>query len=100
MFVSIITPSNRLENLKTCYNNLKTQTDKNFEWVVIVEKDNIPSIKFLKSIKDIKVLVLLNKFKIITKIMNYAVSKSKGNIISWLGDDDFLETFGRGRRQG
>ncbi len=90
MFVSIITPSIRVESLKTCYSFLREQTDKNFEWVVIIEKNDIASIKFLKSIKDIKVLILLNKFKIITKIMNYAVTKSNGNIVSWLGDDDFL----------
>jgi len=90
MFVSIITPSNRLENLKKCYHYLKHQSDKNFEWVVVIEKENVASLKFLKSIKDLKILVLINKFKIITKIMNYAVSKSKGNIISLISLICFL----------
>jgi len=91
MLVSIVTPSIRLEKLKNCYKYLQNQVDKNFEWVVVTEKKNISIINFLKSIKDIQVKILINKYKIREKNTNYAVSKSSGRIISWLGDDDFLK---------
>lgn len=91
MLVSIVTPSIRLEKLKICYKYLQNQVDKNFEWVVVTEKKETSIINFLKSIKDIQVKILINKYKIREKNTNYGVSKSNGKIISWLGDDDFLK---------
>ena len=48
MLVSIITPSVRLEKLKICYSFLKKQTDKNFEWVVIIKKNNLKLLKHIQ----------------------------------------------------
>ena len=53
---SVITPTyKRLGNLKKLYKNLLSQKNKNLcEWVLVLEKKDLPTLKFEKEIKKKK----------------------------------------------
>ena len=54
MLLSIVTASyNRVELLKKNYKFLKSKiNDLNFEWIIIYEKNDLKTKKYLKTIKD------------------------------------------------
>ena len=93
---SIITPTyKRVDNLKKLSKHLLSQKKKNFlEWVIVVEKDDFETIKFLKTIK-IKKKIILNSGGLQNAFKNGA-KKATGKYISFLGDDDFCLTYGDG----
>lgn len=88
---SIITPTyNRVDNLKKLSKHLLSQKKREFlEWVIVVEKDDFATIKFLKTIK-IKKRIILNSGGLQNAFKNGA-KKATGKYISFLGDDDFLK---------
>ena len=94
---SIITASyKRLENLKFLYKSIIENKNHlfNIEWVVIVEKEDIDTIKFLKTIsqKDIKVKIVNNIHKFqFNQLFKQGVKKASGNYLLILGDDDCIK---------
>ena len=94
---SIITATyKRIENLKFLYKLIIENKNYlfNIEWVVIVEEEDIDTIKFLKSTsqKGIKIKIVNNihKFKF-NKIIKYGIKKASGDYIIILGDDDGIK---------
>jgi glycosyltransferase involved in cell wall biosynthesis len=89
---SIVTATyNRLDNLKILYSNILNQ--KSFfyliEWVVVVEKNDLVTINFLKKITNLKIIIVINK-KNFSYLIASGVQKSNGDYIIILGDDDVL----------
>lgn len=91
---SVITPTyKRLGNLKKLYRNFLNQKNKNLcEWVLVVEKKDLPTLKFAKEIKKkkkIEIKIVINKRGFKSAFKNGA-KKASGEYISFLGDDDKL----------
>lgn len=88
---SIITPTyKRVNKLRKLSKHLLSQKKKELiEWVVVVEKNDSASIKFLKSVK-IKKKIVYNRGGLQNAFKNGA-KKATGKYISFLGDDDFLK---------
>ena len=94
---SIITATyKRIENLKFLYKLIIENKNYlfNIEWVVIVEEEDIDTIKFLKSTsqKGIKIKIVNNIHKFqFNKIIKYGIKKASGDYIIILGDDDGIK---------
>jgi len=98
MIISIITPTfNRLGILNSLYLELiKIKCKKIFEWVVVYEKNDLSTINFLKKIKlesKINITLVENKITLHSPtttgtLFNQGVIKARGDIVSFLGDDD------------
>ena len=94
---SIITASyKRLENLKFLYKLIIENKNYlfNIEWVVIVEEEDIDTIKFLKttSQKKIKIKIVNNIHKFqFNQLFKQGVKKASGDYIIILGDDDGIK---------
>ena len=94
---SIITASyKRLENLKFLYKSIIENKNYlfNIEWVVIVEEEDINTIKFLKttSQKEIKIKIVNNIHKFqFNQLFKQGVKKASGDYIIILGDDDGIK---------
>ena len=87
---SIITPTyNRIKQLKKLYRHLLSQKKKELiERVIVVEKNDLETIKFLKKIK-LKKKIVINNGGLQNSFKNGSL-KANGQYISFLGDDDFL----------
>ena len=94
---SIITATyKRIENLKFLYKLIIENKNYlfNIEWVVIVEEEDIDTIKFLKSAsqKGIKIKIVNNIHKFqFNKLLKYGIKKASGDYIIILGDDDGIK---------
>ena len=98
MIISIITPTfRRLSFIRKLYSELlKIECKKNLEWIVVYEKNDLDTITFLKKIKlddQINInLVKNNKAPTTGNLFNQGAIKARGEIISFLGDDDIILT--------
>lgn len=94
---SIITASyKRIANLKFLYKLIIENKNYLFdiEWVVVVEEEDIDTIKFLKttSQKDIKIKIVINTYKFqFNQLFKQGVKKASGDYIIILGDDDGIK---------
>ncbi len=94
---SIITASyKRVENLKFLYKLIIENKNYlfNIEWIVIVEEEDIDTIKFLKSTsqKGIKIKIVNNIYKFqFNKLLKQGIKKASGDYIIILGDDDGIK---------
>lgn len=93
--ISIVTATfNRVKKLKSLYQNLKNQKNKNsfkLEWVVVVEKNDFKTIFFLNSISEFKVKIVINKYyKKFSSLVKQGIDNTSGDYISVVGDDDSL----------
>jgi glycosyltransferase involved in cell wall biosynthesis len=93
---SIITASyNRITNLRNLYDSIiKNQNYLfNIEWVVIVEKEDIRTVKFLKTLfkKNITIKIIINKYpRKFNKLIKQGIKSSAGDYLIILGDDDLI----------
>ena len=94
MKISLITPSyKRSHYLKKNFENLNKINKKfpnSFEWIIITEKNDIKSIKVVKTFKKKFVKHLTGKFRNNDKAFNHGVKYSKGELLVIYGDDDFI----------
>lgn len=94
MLISFITPTyKRLEYIKK---NLKSfeklhKMFNNFEWVIVAEKDDLSTIKFLKKKNKKFIKLKIGIFKSVEKAFTAGIKKSNGNYVNFHGDDDFFE---------
>ena len=88
---SIITPTyNRPQKLKKQYLNLKKlKRKKLIEWILVVEKKDLETIKVIKTFKKIKKKIIFNHGGL-NKAFTNGAKKASGEYISFLGDDDKL----------
>ena len=93
---SIITPAwNRVESLPKLIASLKSQTFKDFEWVLGNDGSNDGTKEFIESIKDtldfnltfINFSVRGGKAKLDNELLNHA----KGKFLIWCDSDDYLK---------
>jgi len=91
MLCTIITPTyKRLKFIKKQYKNLKVNLKKfNCEWLVAAENDDLPTIKYLQSIKNKNVTLVVGKFGGSAKAFSKCYKNSKGKYLNFSGDDDF-----------
>jgi glycosyltransferase involved in cell wall biosynthesis len=93
---SIITASyNRITNLRNLYEHIIKNQNYLFkiEWVVIVEKEDIRTVKFLRSVfkKNITIKIIINKYPgKFNKLIKQGVKSSAGDYLIILGDDDLI----------
>lgn len=94
---SLITASyNRIDNLRNLYECIIKNQNYLFkiEWVVIVEKEDIKTIKFLRSIfkKNIELNIIINKYPgKFNKLIKQGIKNSTGDYLMILGDDDLIK---------
>ena len=93
---SLITATyNRLPNLNNLYDCIIKNKNYlfNIEWVVIVEKEDIETIKFLRKVlkKNIQVKILINKYKgVFNRLIKQGVANCTGDYLIVIGDDDLI----------
>jgi rhamnosyl/mannosyltransferase len=94
---SIITSTyNRVNNLKELHNHIIQNQNYlfNIEWVVIVEKEDVETIKFLRSVfkKKIAIKIIINRYpKKFNKLTRQGIKNSTGDYLIILGDDDLIK---------
>jgi len=94
---SIITASyKRKEKLEALHNSILGNKNYlfNIEWVVIVEEEDIETIRFLKSVSqnEIKIKIVNNIYKSqFNKLIKQGIKKASGDYIIVLGDDDGIK---------
>jgi glycosyltransferase involved in cell wall biosynthesis len=94
---SIITSTyNRVNNLKELHNHIIQNQNYlfNIEWVVVVEKEDVETIKFLRSVfkKKIAIKIIINRYpKKFNKLTRQGIKNSTGDYLIILGDDDLLK---------
>ena len=93
---SIVTATfNRVDNLKFLYSSILINQNYlfNIEWVVIVEKEDINTIRFLESIFSQKISVKIVKNNYpgkFSKLIKQGIKKSTGDYLIIIGDDDLI----------
>ena len=92
--ITILTPTyNRGYIIKKAYESLLTQSDKNFEWLIIDDGSNDNTKEIVNDfIRENKINIRYYKKENGGKhtAVNYGVKKAKGDIIIILDSDDFL----------
>ena len=94
---SIITASyNRLKNLINLYDCIIKNQNFSFkiEWVVIVEKQDIKTINYLRSIykKNITIKIIINKYPgKFNTLIKQGIKNCTGDYLIILGDDDYIK---------
>ena len=94
---SIITASyKRKEKLEALHKSILRNKNYlfNIEWVVIVEEEDIETIRFLKSVpqNEIKIKIVNNIYKSqFNKLIKQGIKKASGDYIIVLGDDDGIK---------
>ena len=89
--VSVITCTNRINFIDNILSNYLNQDYKNKELIIIINNDDIDLSCYLDKINDYKDIFIykLNQNLTLGKCLNFAVSKSKYDIISKFDDDDY-----------
>lgn len=93
---SLITASyNRITNLRNLYDCIIKNKNSlfNIEWVVIVEEEDITTVKFLRSVskKNITIKIIINSYPgKFNKLIKQGVKNSTGDYLIILGDDDII----------
>jgi hypothetical protein len=93
MLLSIVTPTlNRLNFLKKKLKQIKLirKNFYEFEWILVVEKKDKSTIKYLKRNKEKYIKVLIGDFGSAENAFNSGVLKAKGKYVNFHGDDDFF----------
>ena len=88
---SIITPTyKRSEQLKNQYLHLKkVKRARLLEWVLVVEKSDLQTLKVIKTFKNLEKKIVYNKGGL-KKAFTNGAKKASGKYLSFLGDDDRL----------
>ncbi|WP_226581171.1 glycosyltransferase [Halobacillus litoralis] len=90
--VSIISATQREEFLDNLYVNIQSQTYKNFEVVIVLNKDDMNIQKWKKHFKDLQqdVKVLqVDESVSLGNCLNEAIDHSSGEVIAKFDDDDY-----------
>lgn len=89
MFISIFVPTgNRAESLKKVLDSLCNQTNKSFEVIVVDYKSESDTLKVIDSYKKILKIIVINQLeKGLSKAANLALEKAKGQIFIRTDDD-------------
>ena len=96
MKISVIIPAYNVEKyIEKCLESLKKQTLKNFEIIVIDDgsKDNTKEVveQYIEKNKEIKISCYSKENGGLASARNYGVKYAKGEYISFLDADDYLE---------
>ncbi|WP_432205349.1 glycosyltransferase family 2 protein (plasmid) [Cetobacterium somerae] len=93
--VSIVTPIYNSEKyIEETYESIKSQTYKNWEWIVIDDCSKDSSLKLLKNISenDERVKLFVNEINLkAAKTRNKGLDKSNGEFICFIDSDDLWE---------
>ena len=92
-YLSIITPTkDRSHKLNQNLENLLIQNFNNFEWIIIIEKEDQKTIEMINSFKKKYSFIksIIGDFKSIEKAFNIGINKAEGKYILLKPDDDFL----------
>ncbi len=89
--ISIITCTNRKENIKNIFNNYDRQKFKPKELIIILNKDNIDldKCKQISSKYNNVSIYKVDQLKSLGYCLNFAIKKSKYHIIAKFDDDDY-----------
>ena len=93
MLLSVITPTrNRIKYLKKKIKQFDKlyKHFKNFEWILVVEKNDFKTKKFVKTIKRKYLKIIIGNFNSAEVAFNKGFQLSKGKYINFHGDDDFF----------
>ena len=97
--VSIITPCYNSEKyIADTYNSIKSQSYKNWEWIIVDDCSSDKSVEIIKSFNDNRIkLIIQSKNQGAAHARNLALNKAQGRFITFLDSDDlwlpnFLET--------
>ncbi len=93
MFLSIITPSyNRKVTLEKCYESLRRQTVKDFQWIIIDDGSTDDTRKYITSLREenfpIAYYYKQNGGK--HTALNYSMKYITGKVVAVLDSDDYL----------
>lgn len=92
--ITILTPTyNRCHTLTTAYNSLVTQTNKDFEWLVIDDGSTDNTKKLIEKFKQEKKIKIRYFYKVNGgkhTALNDGTNKAKGDLILILDSDDYL----------
>lgn len=91
MKISVITATyNAMQHLQALVESLRSQTDKNFEWVVADGASTDGTVEYLKSITDLNLKVVSQEDFGIYDALNHGIKASSGEFYLVMGADDFL----------
>lgn len=97
--VSIITPCYNSEKyIADTYNSIKSQSYKNWEWIIVDDCSSDKSVEIIQSFNDNRIkLIIQSKNQGAAYSRNLALNKAQGRFITFLDSDDlwlpnFLET--------
>lgn len=90
----LVSTYNRLNSLKICLNNIKSQTYKNIEIIIINDCSDDGTKEFLNSLKDARLKIIHNTTNIVSKfghtwVLKKALSISEGELIITKADDNY-----------
>jgi glycosyltransferase involved in cell wall biosynthesis len=90
----LVSTYNRLNSLKICLNNIKSQTYKNIEIIIINDCSDDGTEEFLNSLKDARLKIVHNTKNIVskfghTRVLKKALNISEGELIITKADDNY-----------
>ncbi|MDH0674526.1 glycosyltransferase family 2 protein [Empedobacter sp. GD03861] len=88
--VSIITPCYNSEKyIADTYNSIKSQSYKNWEWIIVDDCSSDKSVEIIQSFNDNRIkLIIQSKNQGAAYSRNLALNKAKGRFITFLDSDD------------
>ena len=91
--ISVIIPTfNRISLLKKAVSSVLTQTYKDFEIIIIDNYSSDGTLEYLEELKDNRInFYQIKNEGIIAKSRNFGISKSLGEYIAFLDDDDWWD---------
>ena len=90
-YVSVISPTNREEYIDNIINNFISQSYKNKELIIVINKNNIDINKVKSLVQQYRNIYVykVDENKTLGECINFAISKSKNDYIAKFDDDDY-----------
>ena len=86
----IVAVYNREKYLEQCINSILTQTERNFELIIVNDGSTDNSDNIIKSISDNRIKYFQNEHKGCWATMNYGILQSSGDFVCFIGSDDYI----------
>jgi glycosyltransferase involved in cell wall biosynthesis len=93
--ISIITPNyNSVKHIKQCYESVKQQQFRDFEWIIVDDNSSDESVNIIRDLimEDVRMILITSKERLgPARARNIGIKNANGSLIFFLDSDDYIK---------